>query len=154
MATENQGVIINAEIGKHRINLYEFNGPGADPSKVLYDPSGVIIHYGFDGNVVYGDQEGYAYSGLEKSPGLHSIYLSRKLFEGENITLTWKNGYQLLIYVEDGVTKVKKRSGGSYQEIGQWADGNGHSEKTALKFNDDVTLKRFEKIETKSFEEI
>ena len=153
MAASNQGIRIDAELGKHRINLYEFDGPGADPSKVLYDPSGVIIHYGFDGNVVYGDKEGYAYSGLENSPGLHSINMSRKLLKGESIILTWKNGYQLLIYEDNGITKVKKRNGGSYQEVGQWADEDGHKEHTALKFDDDITLKRFDYIETKNFKE-
>ena len=153
MATLNQGVKIDAELGKHRVNLYEFDGEGVDPTKVLYDPDGVAISYGFDGDKVYGDVEGYAFSGIEKSPGLHSIHLSRSLKEGESVVFTWKNGYQLIIYEENGTTKVKKINGGSYDEIGQWLNEDGHSEHTALKFDDNIRLKRFEKIETKTFEE-
>ena len=113
----------------------------------------IAVIYKVDGDKVYGDVEGYAFSGIEKSPGLHSIHLSRSLKEGESVVFTWKNGYQLIIYEENGTTKVKKINGGSYDEIGQWLNEDGHSEHTALKFDDNIRLKRFEKIETKTFEE-
>ena len=51
------------------------------------------------------------------------------------------------------MTKVKKRSGGSYNEIGKWADETGSSEHTALLFDDDMNTKRFDKIEIENFEE-
>ena len=51
------------------------------------------------------------------------------------------------------MTKVKKINGGSYSEIGKWADESGNSEYTALLFDDDINTKRFDKIKVKTFEE-
>lgn len=123
-------------------------------SPYIYNPDGVEIHYGFDGKKAYGaideNNDEFFFGGIEKSGGLHSIQLSRPLTNGEKITLNWKNGYQLIIWCDNGVTKVKKRTGGSYQEIGK---KKGSGEENVLYFNDDVYTKRFGYIESKTFEE-
>lgn len=166
----------------------------------LYNPEGIVIHYGYDGRAVYGDEPGYAYSAITQTPGLHNIKLSRTLAPGEKITLHWRNGYDLIIYnpgseeyveieepsqeelptyyekneetgsyflTQDTVidpnktyykfiipkTRVKKRVGGSYQEIGKWLSSDGNSENTYPLFKDDVLTKRFDYIETKNFRE-
>lgn len=121
----------------------------------LYNPDGIVIHYGYDGRAVYGDEEGYAYSAISQTPGLHSIQLDRVLMPGEEIVLHWRNGYDLIIY-NPGIpnrTLVKKRVGGSYQEIGKWSSPDGNSERTCPLFEDDVLTKRFDYIETKNFRE-
>ena len=153
---------ITLSAGKSNIPLYEFPVVGKTVN-YLYNPDGVIINYGYDSQgryrVAYGAlssssaSSAFAFEGKEYSAGIHSIHLKRQLTAGEEVSLTWKDGHQLVIYEEDGVTKVKKRNGGSYSEIGKWKDENGNSEYTALYFNDDMNTKRFDKIETKSFEE-
>lgn len=130
----------------------------------LYSPSGIEILYGFkDGlkKYVYGDEEGAGYGGLEQTGGLHSVRLSRPLSEGESVVVHWRNGYELVFFseiieengVQKRITKVKKRVGGTYQEVGKWADESGNSEYTTIKFNDDIYTKRFDYIETKNFKE-
>ena len=151
---------ITLPAGKSNIPLYEFPVSG-ETVDYLYNEDGVEINYGYDseGNyrVAYGaldnNNEEFAFGGKIHSAGLHNIHLNRPLAEGEKISLTWKDGHQLIIYEEGGVTKVKKRNGGSYSEIGKWADENGNSEYTALLFDDDMNTKRFDVIETESFEE-
>lgn len=127
----------------------------------LYNPDGIEIHYGYDGKAVYGyldesgaEAEEFPYSALAQTPGLHNINLSRPLEPGEEITLHWRNNYDLIIFCdENGITKVKKPIGGTYQEIGKWADDSGYSENTCPKFDDDILTKRFDYIETKVFKE-
>lgn len=120
----------------------------------LYNPDGIEIHYGYDGRKIYGDADNYAYSAIAQTPGLHNITLSRPLVAGEEITLHWRNNYDLIIFCgDDGKTRVKKQVGGTYQEIGKWANQNGSSEETLIKFNDDVLTKRFDYIETKVLRE-
>ena len=122
----------------------------------LYNPDGIKIFYGYkDGQkkYIYGDNINEGYGGIEQSGGLHGIHLSRALNEGEEVVVHWRNGYDLIFFWENGETKVKKRTGGSYQEVGKWADENGYSEYTSFKFNDDISKKRFDYIETKNFKE-
>lgn len=120
----------------------------------LYNPDGIEITYGFkDGQkkYVYGDEQEYGYGGIEQSGGLHGIHLSRELKEGERVVFHWRNGYDLVFFYKDGKTKVKKRVGGSYQEIGKQIDGD--AEHTSVRFDDDIYTKRFDYIETKNFKE-
>ena len=159
---------LNLEAGTSKTPIYEFTYGGISSSAasyVLYSDSGLEMNYGFDdrnrdGNCIktaYGGLDGEGalnYGGIGNSAGVHGIHLSRPLAAGEEINITWYNGYQLIIYEDDGTTKVKKRNGGSYDEIGKWADENGNSEYTALLFDDDMYTKRFDKVETESFEEI
>ena len=123
----------------------------------LYNPNGIETLYGFkDGlkKYVYGDEQGLGYGGIEQTGGLHSVRLSRPLSEGESVVVHWRNGYDLIFFYKDGITKVKKRVGGTYQEIGKWTDESGNSEYTAIKFDDDIYTKRFDYIETKNFKEL
>lgn len=122
----------------------------------LYNPEGIEVFYGFRDGVkkyYYSDSDDSGYGGLEQSGGLHAIHLSRPLTEGEKVFVNWRNGYQLIIFCENGKTKVKKRTGGTYQEVGKWADETGNSEYTVVRFDDDIYKKRFEYIETKNFKE-
>ena len=119
----------------------------------LYDSTGIKINYGYNGRNVYGDEASSAYAAIMQTPGLHNIHISRQLTDGEEIRLHWRNGCDLIFFCDDGKTKVKKVVGGTYQEIGKWADEDGHSENTCLKFEDDVLTKRFDYIETKTFKE-
>lgn len=133
--------------------ITKVNEYGESPVTSIYNPNGVEIHYGFDGKKAYGaldeNNDEFFFGGIEKSGGLHSVQLSRPLVEGEKITLNWKNGYRLIIWCDsDGITKVKRVKGGSYQEIKK-EDG----EKNVLLFNDDVYTKRFDYVESKIFEE-
>ena len=148
---------LNIPTGKSNFPLYDFPGEGVPEENVLYNSEGVDIVYGFNGEkrYVYGaigknNSEEIAFGGKEYSAGLHSISLSRALANGEKIHIMWYDGHQLIIYAEDGITKVKKINGGSYNEIGK---KTSTGENTALYFNDDMNTKRFDKIETKSFEE-
>jgi len=143
-------MILNLNSTSKKININEYGDSSTE--NVLYNPDGVSIHYGYDGKKVYGDEDGYAYSGIENTGGIHSIHLSRELTSGEYLILNWRNGYQLIIWSDGNKTRVKRRKGGSYQEIGKWIN-DGNSEKTCLLFNDNVYTKRFDKIETKMFEE-
>ena len=203
--------------GKNNYPLYEFPGDDIPANKVLYNSEGVEINYGYDSQgryrVAYGALDSssadsaFAFGGKKYTSGLHSINLSRPLANGEQITIMWYDGHELIIYGENGylevkpssgsnphnlglyelvhidtgvtedipnnyfkyvltedtsvvndkkyynktlITKVKKRNGGSYSEIGKKVN-NG--ENTALYFNDDMNTKRFDKIETNSFEE-
>ena len=160
---------LNLVAGNSKTPIYEFAESSSAASYALYNPDGIEVGYGYDARkseeegggqlrVFYGgldeSNNEIIYSGIENSAGLHNITLSRELLENERIIINWKNGYQLVIYEEGGTTKVKKRNGGSYDEIGKWADNTGNSEYTALYFDDDMNTKRFDKIETKSFEEI
>lgn len=210
-------MILNLAAGKSKTLIYEFAESSSAASYALYNPDGIEVGYGYDARkdnggelrVFYSGLDGsnneIIYSGIENSAGLHNITLSRELLENERIIINWKNGYQLVIYSDEGykevvpasgsnphnlglyelkhiegegvnyqeykitgdtqvqdktyyektlMTKVKKRNGGSYDEIGKWADNTGNSEYTALYFDDDMDTKRFDKIETKSFEEI
>ena len=120
----------------------------------LYNPEGIEILYGFkDGlkKYVYGDTDEAGYGGLEQTGGLHGIHLSRPLSEGESVVVHWRNGYELVFFCKDGITKVKKRTGGSYQETGKQISKD--SEYTSIKFDDDIYTKRFDYIETKNFKE-
>ena len=156
---------LNPPAGTNKYSIYEFAHDSSSASSALYSESGLEIGYGYndrDGNnnrikTFYGgaDSSNAAlfYGGVGNSAGMHGIHLNRPLAEGEEINITWYNGYQLVIYEDHGTTKVKKRNGGSYSEIGKWLDEDGISERTALLFDDDMYTKRFDKIETKSFEE-
>ena len=122
----------------------------------LYNPDGIKILYGFkDGRkkYAYGDSPDTGFGGIEQTCGLHGVHLSRRLANGEKVVLHWRNGYDLIFYCEGDKTKVKKRVGGTYQEVGKWADENGNSEFACPKFNDDIYTKRFDYIETKNFKE-
>ena len=152
---------ITLESGATKTKIHEF--PTTDPSsdEYLYNPDGLEVAYGFDGEkrYMYGaideSSDTFAFGGKEYSAGLHNVHLSRALHPGEEVRLIWRNGYRLIIFCdENGVTKVKKPVGGSYQEIGKWASINGNSENTCIKFNDDVKTKRFDYIETINFKEI
>ena len=144
--------------GKNNYPLYEFPGEDIPSNRVLYNPDGVEINYGYDSQgryrVAYGALDSssaeFAFGGKKYTSGLHSINLSRPLANGEQITIMWYDGHELIIYAEDGTTKVKKRNGGSYSEIGKKVNDG---ENTALYFDDDMNTKRFDKIETNSFEE-
>ena len=149
--------------GKSKTEIREFAGLGSD--NVLHDSEGVEVGFGYDTRkenggklrVFYGGKQNnndIIYAGKDKSYGLHNINLSRQLNEGESIFINWKNGTGLKIYCEDGITKVKRICGGSYDEIGKWVSENGESEYTSLYFDDDVNTKRFDKIETIFFKEI
>lgn len=121
----------------------------------LYNPDGIEIFYGYKGDkkYAYGDEDDVAFGGIEQTGGLHGIHLSRPLSEGERVILHWRNNYDLIIFCKGGKTRVKKRIGGTYQEIGKWADENGNSEYTTYKFKDDIYTKRFDYIETENFKE-
>ena len=56
-------------------------------------------------------------------------------------------------YLYPAKTRVERRIGGSYQEIGKYVNLTGSSENTCPKFNDDVLTKRFEYIETQVYKE-
>ena len=146
---------LNSGTTKTKINEFPIDASSAS----LYNPDGVDVAYGFDGEkrYMYGAIDSssaeFAFGGKEHSAGLHNVNLSRPLVEGEEIHLIWRNGYQLVVFCENGVTKVKKPVGGSYQEIGKWASVNGNSENTCIKFNDDVSTRRFDYIETREYKE-
>lgn len=153
---------ITLPTGKSNIPIYEFPIAGTTGINYLYNENGIEINYGYDSNgryrVAYGalldnNHSEFAFGGKDYSAGLHSIKLGRRLTVGEEINLVWHDGHRLVIYEENGTTKVKKRNGGSYNEIGKWINEDGSSEHTALYFNDDLNTKRFDKIEIKSFEE-
>lgn len=150
------------QAGKSKLPLYEFPIEG-ETVDYLYNPEGIEINYGYDSQgryrVAYGALDSnnnnpeFVFGGKDYSSGLHNIHLSRTLTNGEEIVLTWYDGHQLVLYGENGMTKVKKINGGSYSEIGKWADESGNSEYTALLFDDDINTKRFDKIKVKTFEE-
>lgn len=178
----------NPEEGKTTYEILEYPIIGSS-SAALYDSDGIEFSYGYaerkSHDIIYGSPypdghyetyKNYNYGGLESSsadslfdfggieysPGLHGITLSRSLEPGEKITIKWKNGYELVLYGElinwnaENVpyTRVKIISGGSYQETGKWVDESGNSEHVCPKFNDDVYTKRFDYIETKNFKEL
>lgn len=122
--------------GNNIIPLCEFSSDPED--NALYTEEGLEVGYGYDAETIpsgtesnrnrtrlrvfysgIDDNDEIAYAGIEHSAGLHNINLSRPLAAGERITLNWLNGQQLVIYEEDGKTKVKKPNGGSYSEIGK-----------------------------------
>ena len=160
-------MILNLASEKNKTPVYEFAESSSTASAAIYNPDGIEVGFGYDakksngGNLraFYGGLNSssaeIAYSGIEKSSGLHNINLSRPLVKGEKIIINWKTGPGLVIYCdENGITKVKRRSGGTYNEIGKRNSESGSSENTALFFNDDVNTKRFDYIETVFFEEI
>ena len=157
---------ITLNAGKSTTKINEF--PDGSSSAYLYNPEGVDIAYGFNGekHYMYGAIDAssaeFAFGGKEQSGGLHSINLSRELKEGEEVRLVWRNGYQLIIFseiieengVKKRITKAKKPSGGSYQEIGKWVNSDGSSENTCIMFEDNVLTKRFDYIKIMNFKEI
>lgn len=158
-------MILNLTSGKSKIPVYEFAESSSAASSALYNPDGIEVGFGYDAKksnggelrTFYGGLENNSeiiYTGIEVSPGLHNIHLNRPLAEGEKIIINWKTGPGLVVYCENGVTKVKRRTGGTYNEIGKWNSNDGSSENTSLFFDDDVNTKRFDYIETVFFEEI
>ena len=152
-------MVLNLASGKSRTQIYEFPIPNED--NVLYNGEPQTIEYGFmSGNDLsaYGangeNNTVINYGGQTNSAGTHTIHLSRPLARGEKILFNWYNGYQLIIYEEDGKTKARKPSGGSYNEIGKWANDDGSEEHTAIRFDDDMLTKRFDKIEIRTSKEI
>lgn len=156
---------LNLNPGKQREPLNE--------DKQLYNPSGIEIHYGYDGRAVYGaigpDKTEFPFTAIQQTPGLHNIQLSRALEPGEQIVLHWRNNSELVIcgetlVVRDDkgnptgetkkVVKVKIPVGGTYQEVGKWADETGNSEHVLPTFEDSVLTKRFDYIETRALKEI
>ena len=133
------------------INL---NGDGKQDLKDE-DFNEVSISYGSldnDNNkFAYGYDNGNMYGGVHKSNGLHYIKLSRELKDDETIKIHWLNGCDLVIFAENGKTKVKRVVSGTYQEIGLLDDDG--KEKTVITFGDDISKVRFGYIETKNFQE-
>lgn len=125
----------------------------------IYDPEANIdILYGSrdSSNAMFSfggeDSSGaISYGGYEHSNGLHRVHLNRKLTDGERIRLHWFNGCDLIIFGENGKTKVKRVVGGTYQEAGL-LDNNGN-ENTFLTFDDDISKTRYGYIETQNFQE-